>query len=54
MADTGATKTILSDRVYQQTGVLAKFAGTFSRDDWDLGLTHLLEHSINNGDAAPV
>jgi DNA-binding MarR family transcriptional regulator len=35
-------------------GVLAKFAGTFSRDDWDLGLTHLLEHSINTGDAAPV
>ena len=35
-------------------GLLVKFQNTFSRDEWDLGLTDLAEHPINTGDAAPV
>ncbi|XP_052778481.1 uncharacterized protein LOC128215916 [Mya arenaria] len=34
--------------------ILAKFGDTFSKDDWDIGLTHLAEHSINTGDAVPI
>ena len=51
-------KTSISGRTPAESeiiaGVLTKFSSTFSRDDWDLGLTHLTEHSINTGDAAPV
>ncbi len=35
-------------------GLLNKYSDTFSRDDWDIGLTHLAEHPINTGDANPV
>ncbi|MEW8545559.1 MAG: reverse transcriptase domain-containing protein [Candidatus Thiodiazotropha sp.] len=35
-------------------GLLTKFQDSFSRDEMDLGLTHLTEHSIPTGDAAPV
>jgi len=35
-------------------GLLVKYADTFSKDEWDLGLTHLSEHAINTGTAAPV
>jgi hypothetical protein len=34
--------------------LLNKFANTFSRDDNDLGLTKLIEHSIDTKDAKPV
>ena len=34
--------------------LLVKFQDSFSKNEWDLGLTHLTEHSINTGSAAPV
>lgn len=34
--------------------LLIKYQDTFSRDEWDIGLTHLTEHSIPTGDAAPI
>lgn len=35
-------------------GLLVKYQASFSKNEWDLGLTHLTEHPINTGDAAPV
>ena len=35
-------------------GLLVKYQDTFSKDDWDLGLTNLTEHAIKTGDAPPV
>ena len=34
--------------------LLAQHGDTFSKDEWDLGLTHLGQHSINTGDAQPI
>lgn len=34
--------------------LLIKFQDSFSKDEWDLGLTHIAEHAIDAGDAAPV
>ena len=34
--------------------LLVKFQDTFSKDEWDLGLTHLTAHPINTGNAEPV
>ena len=33
---------------------LIKFQDTFSKDEWDFGVTHLTEHSIKTGYAQPV
>lgn len=35
-------------------GLLVKYENTFSKAEWDIGLTDLAEHSINTGDAPPV
>ena len=35
-------------------GLLFKYQDSFSTSDWDIGLTHLTEHPINTGDAAPI
>jgi len=35
-------------------GLLTKFQDSFSRDEWDIGLTHLVEHEIKTGDAPPI
>ncbi len=44
-----------SDHVKQTVaGLLNKYSSTFSKDDWDIGLTHLSEHPLNTGDTAPV
>ncbi len=35
-------------------GLLIKYGDTFSKSEWDLGLTDLAEHPINTGNAAPI
>ena len=34
--------------------LLVKYQDVFSKDEMDLGRTHLIEHSIDTGDALPV
>ena len=34
--------------------LLLKYKDTFSKNEWDLGLTNLTEHSIDTGNSAPV
>ena len=34
--------------------LLKKFKDSFSKDEYDLGLTHLTEHIIETGNARPV
>ena len=34
--------------------LLAEFRDTFSKDEYDLGLTNLAEHEIDTGDARPI
>ena len=43
-----------SDEKEKLQQLLVKFQDSFSRNEWDLGLTHLAEHPIETGDAAPV
>ena len=47
-----------SSRTESEKGELAdlltEFQGSFSKDEWDIGLTHLAEHSINTGNAEPI
>jgi hypothetical protein len=35
-------------------GLFMKHSATFSKDDWDIRLTHLTEHTIDKGTAAPI
>ena len=35
-------------------GLLKKHENTFSRSEWDIGLTDIAEHPINTGDAQPI
>ncbi|MCW4336190.1 MAG: reverse transcriptase family protein, partial [Candidatus Thiodiazotropha endolucinida] len=41
------------ERVKLKT-LLLKFQDSFSKNEWDLGLTHLTAHPINTGSAEPV
>ena len=34
--------------------LLNRFQDIFTQGEWDIGLTHLTEHTINTGDAAPI
>ena len=34
--------------------LLLQYPDVFSKNDYDLGETHLVEHTINTGDAKPV
>ena len=34
--------------------LLDRFQDSFSRHEWDIGLTHLTEHAIKTGDAPPI
>jgi hypothetical protein len=48
----------VKERTHEEANVIAKLLGkyqeTFSKDDLDLGLTHLTEHTINTGNAKPI
>ena len=45
----------LNDEQKQKVAnLLARFKDSFSRDEWDLGLTHLTAHAIKTEGAAPV
>ncbi|KAH3701702.1 hypothetical protein DPMN_076694 [Dreissena polymorpha] len=35
-------------------GLLRKYGDTFSKAEWDIGLTNLAEHSIETRNAAPI
>lgn len=35
-------------------GLLLKYQNTFSKNEWDLGLTNLVEHTIDTGNAQPI
>ncbi len=45
-------------RSYKETEeifrILQEYSDVFSKDDYDLGYTHLAEHAIDTGDAVPV
>ena len=49
-----ATANLSSQECKKVAQTLIKFQDTFSKDEWDLGVTHLTEHSIKTGDAQPV
>ena len=50
---TASTDRIDSEKV-QIVQILLKYQDIFSKDDLDLGCTHLTEHSIDTGNAKPV
>ena len=35
-------------------GLLVKYQDSFSKSEWDIGLTNITEHEINTGDAPPI
>ncbi|XP_060590512.1 uncharacterized protein LOC132745582 [Ruditapes philippinarum] len=49
-----ATKGKSTHEKVRVKNLLCKHNDTFPKDDWDLGVTSLVEHSIETGDAAPV
>ena len=49
-----ATKDLDDVEKQKVTCLLNKFKDIFSKGEWDLGLTHLAEHAINTGNAAPI
>ena len=50
----GAAHGLSQSEKEQMARLLSQFQDTFSRDEWDLGLTTLSEHSIPTGDATPI
>ena len=49
-----ATKNRTLEESAELATLLNKYGDTFSKDELDLGLTHLIEHAIDTGDARPV
>ena len=49
-----ATKNLTPDESVRVADLLSRYQDCFSKDEWDVGLTHLVEHEIKTGDAAPV
>ena len=49
-----ATRNLTAGESVKVADLLNKYQDCFSKDEWDLGLTHLVEHDIKTGDAAPV
>ena len=49
-----ATKYLDDVEKQEVTCLLNKLKDVFLKGEWDLGLTHLAEHAISTGNAAPV
>ncbi|MCG8032791.1 MAG: retroviral-like aspartic protease family protein, partial [Candidatus Thiodiazotropha taylori] len=49
-----ATVSLCTEEKERVKNLLIRYQDTFSRDEWDLGLTHLAEHAIPTGDSAPI
>ena len=49
-----ATCGLDEDEKRQVASLLVRFQHTFSKNEWDIGLTNLTENAIPTGDAAPV
>ena len=49
-----STKDLNESQKGKEADLLNNYQDTFSRDEWDIGLTNLAEHEIKTGDAAPV
>ncbi len=49
-----SAKNLTSEQAEKLRGLLRENADVFAANDGDLGRTHLAEHTINTGDAAPV
>ena len=49
-----ATKDLQCHEKQRVIGLINKFHDVFSKEEWNLGLTHLTEHAISTGDAAPI
>ena len=45
---------LTQDEKQKLLDLLLKYQESFSKNEWDLGLTNLTEHPINTGNAAPV
>ena len=45
---------LVADEKRKLINLLIKYQDSFSRSEWDLGLTNLTEHAINTGDARPI
>ena len=49
-----ATKDLEPNESLRVADLLSRFQDSFSKGEWDLDLTHLAEHEIRTGDAAPI
>ena len=49
-----ASKDLKPMQSQKVASLLNKFHECFSKDEWDLGLTHLTAHEIKTGHAAPI
>ena len=49
-----STKDLNESQKVKVADLLTNYQDTFSRNEWDIGLTNLAEHEIKTGDAAPV
>ena len=49
-----SSKGLMPDEKQKLLNLLLKYQDSVSKNEWDLGLTNLTEHSVNTGDAAPV
>ena len=49
-----ATRNLKGSECQKVAKLLIQYQDSFSRDEWDLGLTHLTEHAIKTGDTPPI
>ena len=49
-----ATQNLAPEEKQKVADLLIKYQDCFSKDEWDIGLTHLSEHEIKTGDSQPI